>query len=138
MSAQPKFILNPQLVKIEFTTRIGRTRKIRTLRIDNAQKFLKYNATRVASAIIFAVTLSGCSSFTSLNAEWEHHSDPTRGSISTRGNEDILDTYNFVGRFEKGSLYTEIGLGYQPYQQGFDGSGVIFTSRVGITLWSKQ
>jgi hypothetical protein len=89
--------------------------------------------------VLSALALSGCQSFTSINAEWEHKSDPMRGVIFMQdGAEDVIDSYGLIARWEDGRVYTEMGLGYQPTNQGFEGSGMIFTSKVGVKLWSKN
>lgn len=88
---------------------------------------------------IAALALTGCSvTPSSVSLEHTHVSHPLLGwPFGPSEQEDTLDTLGFRARWVSGRYYVEAGLGQQMKDSGFYGDGIIFTSRVGVTLWAK-
>jgi hypothetical protein len=93
-----------------------------------------------AALILAAMFLSACSlEPTSIDAGWSHDSHPLLGwPFGESNDEDTLDVLGLRTRWERDRYYFEAGLGQQMKDSGFYGDGIIFTSRVGITLWSDM
>lgn len=93
-----------------------------------------------AAIILAALALTGCSlTPSSVSIEHLHASHPLLGPPFGSGNEeDTLDVLGARTRWERGRYYFEAGIGQQLKDSGFYGDGIIFTSRVGITLWSDR
>jgi hypothetical protein len=87
-----------------------------------------------------ALALAGCSvAPDSVSLEQMHVSHPLLGPpFGPSIEEDTLDVLGVRTRWTRGPYYVEAGLGQQMKDSGFYGDGIIFTSRVGVTLWSKQ
>lgn len=92
------------------------------------------------AGLIAALALTGCSvAPDSVSLEHMHVSHPLLGKpFGPSNEEDTLDTLGFRARWMRGPYYVEAGLGQQLKDSGFYGDGIIFTSRVGMTLWSKR
>jgi hypothetical protein len=93
-----------------------------------------------ALLVITVLALSGCSLTPDhIDAGWEHNSHPLLGPpFGPSNEEDTLDTIGLRAIWHRNRLFMEAGLGQQMKDSGFYGDGFIFTSRVGVTLWSKQ
>jgi hypothetical protein len=89
---------------------------------------------------ISALALTGCGlAPTSVSLEHQHLSHPLLGPpFGPSNQEDTLDVLGVRTRWARGPYYVEAGLGQQMKDSGFYGDGIIFTSRVGVELWSKQ
>lgn len=90
--------------------------------------------------ILAALALTGCGiAPTSVSLEHMHVSHPLLGPpFGPSSDEDTLDVLGLRTRWERDRYYFEAGLGQQMKDSGFYGDGIIFTSRVGITLWSDK
>lgn len=88
---------------------------------------------------IAALALTGCVSIPdSVSLEHTHVSHPLLGWPFGPGNqEDTLDVLGVRTRWTRGPYYVETGLGQQMKDSGFYGDGIIFTSRIGVNVWSK-
>lgn len=89
--------------------------------------------------VIAALALTGCVSVPDrIDANWAHTSHPLLGPpFGPTSEEDTLDVLEVRATWKRGRYFTEMGLGQQLADSGFYGDGFIFTSRVGVTLWSK-
>lgn len=88
---------------------------------------------------IASIALSGCVSAPDrVDANWLHVSHPLLGPpFGPAYEEDTLDVMEVRASWERGRLFSEMGLGAQMKDSGFAGDGFIFTSRVGVKLWDK-
>jgi hypothetical protein len=95
---------------------------------------------QLTAALLAALALTGCVSTPDrLDAGWTHVSHPLLGPpFGPSNEEDTLDVFEVRATWKRGRYFTEMGLGQQLADGGFYGDGFIFTSRVGVTLWSKQ
>lgn len=89
--------------------------------------------------VLAAVVLSGCvSAPRNIDAGWSHSSHPRQGRpFGPSSEEDSLDTVGLRARWDDGTYFTEMGLGYRLRDGGFYGDDFIFESRVGVKLFSK-
>lgn len=92
----------------------------------------------IALAAAFA-SLTGCMSMPDrVDANWLHVSHPLLGApFGPSNEEDTLDVLELRASWERGRLFSEMGLGKQMADAGFYGDGFIFTSRVGVKLFNK-
>lgn len=92
------------------------------------------------AVLLAALALTGCGVAPDrIDAGWEHNSHPLLGwPFGPSNQEDTLDTLGLRAAWHHDRYYLELGLGQQLADSGFYGDGFIFTSRVGVTLWSKQ
>lgn len=99
-----------------------------------------FNSLKPTILAAAALALSGCMSMPDrVDAGWEHNSHPLLGPpFGPKNEEDWLDTLGLRCSWHKDRYYLELGLSQQLTDSGFYGDGFIFTSRVGVTLWSKQ
>ena len=89
--------------------------------------------------VVAALALTGCATPNSVSLEHMHVSHPLLGPpFGPKNEEDWLDTLGFRAAWHRDRYYMELGLSQQLTDSGFYGDGFIFTSRVGVTLWSKQ
>lgn len=90
--------------------------------------------------VVAAILLSGCSiAPDTVRTEYEHVSHPFAGwPFGPKNEEDWLDTANVVARWQRGRIYTELGLGYSLTDGGFYGPKLTGTARAGVELWSKR
>jgi hypothetical protein len=89
---------------------------------------------------IAALSLTGCMSMPDrVDAGYTHVSHPLLGwPFGPADEEDFLDVLEVRAAWHKDRYFLEMGLGQQLTDSGFYGDGFIFTSRVGVTLWSKK
>lgn len=74
-----------------------------------------------------------------VSLEYLHASHPLLGwPFGSTNEEDFLDTAGLRASWHKDRYYMELGLSQQLTDSGFYGDGFIFTSRVGVTLWSRK
>lgn len=94
---------------------------------------------RLFAMIAVAASLAGCVSMPDkVDANWLHVSHPLLGPpFGPAYEEDTLDVMEVRASWERGRLFSEMGLGAQMKDSGFAGDGFIFTSRVGVKLWDK-
>lgn len=92
-----------------------------------------------ALALTAVLALSGCMSMPNkVDANWLHVSHPLLGPpFGPAYEEDTLDVMEVRASWERGRLFSEMGLGAQMRDSGFAGDGFIFTSRIGVKLWNK-
>lgn len=90
--------------------------------------------------ITAAMFLSACTVAPDrIELDWLHASHPLLGPpFGPSNEEDTLDVLGPRARWERGRCYVEAGIGRQLADGGFYGDGIIFTSHVGVTLWSRK
>jgi hypothetical protein len=92
------------------------------------------------AVILVALALTGCAAAPDrIDLDWFHASHPLLGPpFGPSEQEDTLDVLGPRARWERGRYYFEAGIGQQMKDSGFYGDGIIFTSHVGVTLWSRK
>lgn len=91
--------------------------------------------------IVTSALLSGCLSMPDrVDAGWTHDSHPLLGRpFGPKEEEDTLDTLGVRAAWHRGRYYMEMGAGRKMGDGGFYGDDrVVFTSRVGVTLWERK
>jgi hypothetical protein len=91
----------------------------------------------LSAGALLSLALSGCSIAPhTTRIELEHISHPLSGRpFGPRFEEDSLNQLNVLGRWRRGRIYVEQGLGYNlrgRHGGGFYGPGLTYTGRVGI------